>query len=834
MTSSFGTVIGTPRDKLPSMGDTNYDRTEPDLTEAVNKQIDRNIADTKQFFNDMMKIEEQRIKNRDANLQNLVSLTKSAIKIKQYFDATAEVRKDRKDDKATRERVEEARAQRELDDETTIATGNLASENTTEANDMAVLLTQPDTNEEIIEKLFSSPSYGAINEHINKNEWLNSGLSAEAENKWDTAEELWLVNLYDKYSEAGGDTRSGKWKRYIKNVVQPEIRTRKEKAFKQWETSQNAKIRAAQSQKIDMRIRESLQGGEDLDTTELLNYVKAAKQYSTDQEALEYIVDYMYAELTNKTERVTPAMVDDFMSLFKFKHSGTGKKTTLIESNFGKNGALTTSLIARLNRAKRNALEDPKDLLKDRIQEFETNVVDPARDEDGDISEQDQLTIAAKWRKEFPAEAFPQSLLSAGISSHTSNKFGSSYGKYSVPGQADVLADYKTDLQDVILEQYKLTDQQYSRNQLPGSDNRAIEKAYADLKRRVEQSEIGNQGMDFGTRVASELEVVKAKLANGSYNVTIPAYSTGTAQDIITTGDYFSKPGSVNSSNFASPLEKVNLETSRAALNDGNLAAAITPFWKNIAKRLGVAPEKLLLDRLIATGGLDSKTGDIVNSNDIYKLSDEDLYELYRNPNAHSSIDVFYKVNEETGEKNSTIMLNAARLKKSDGSGFIDDGYYTLRGQGVKKLPRINSSLTPTDLIRIKADNVGRYGISTDEMKEAFSYAGNGMKPVLEGLLTKPFTEDSQSQVMALLWHIKLQKMNSIRGVEIDGDFSWRLSGITDVEQAALEEFMPALKDAPYFSRPHTLQEDVMAAIVNEIPKTTPVEKPKSKKRSRR
>ena len=97
----------------------------------------------------------------------------------------------------------------------------------------------------------------------------------------------------------------------------------------------------------------------------------------------------------------------------------------------------------------------------------------------------------------------------------------------------------------------------------------------------------------------------------------------------------------------------------------------------------------------------------------------------------------------------------------------------------------------------------------------------------------KTFDEDSQSQVMALLWHIKLQKMNSIRGVEIDGDFSWRLSGITDVEQAALEEFMPALKNAPYFSRPNTLQEDVMAAIVNEI-KPTPVKQPKSKKRSRR
>ena len=45
MTSSFGTVIGTPRDKLPDIRETNYDRVTPDLSESVNKQIDNNIAD---------------------------------------------------------------------------------------------------------------------------------------------------------------------------------------------------------------------------------------------------------------------------------------------------------------------------------------------------------------------------------------------------------------------------------------------------------------------------------------------------------------------------------------------------------------------------------------------------------------------------------------------------------------------------------------------------------------------------------------------------------------------------------------------------------------------
>ena len=88
---------------------------------------------------------------------------------------------------------------------------------------------------------------------------------------------------------------------------------------------------------------------------------------------------------------------------------------------------------------------------------------------------------------------------------------------------------------------------------------------------------------------------------------------------------------------------------------------------------------------------------------------------------------------------------------------------------------------------------------------------------------------------MALLWHIKLQIMNSIRGVEIDGDFSWRLSGLTNTEQAALEEFMPGLKDAPYTAKPHVLQEDVMAAIIDapSKPVVTKVQPPK-RKRTRR
>ena len=78
MTSSFdnfGNVVGTPRDKLPDISDTNYLATEADLTEAVNKEIDRNIKDTKEFYDDMMKIEENRYKARDKKLEYIFQIT---------------------------------------------------------------------------------------------------------------------------------------------------------------------------------------------------------------------------------------------------------------------------------------------------------------------------------------------------------------------------------------------------------------------------------------------------------------------------------------------------------------------------------------------------------------------------------------------------------------------------------------------------------------------------------------------------------------------------------------------------------------------------------------
>ena len=62
MTSSFSNLVGTERDRIPDLPVSNYASTEANLEEAVNRQIDTNIADQERFFKQLGDIEELKSK----------------------------------------------------------------------------------------------------------------------------------------------------------------------------------------------------------------------------------------------------------------------------------------------------------------------------------------------------------------------------------------------------------------------------------------------------------------------------------------------------------------------------------------------------------------------------------------------------------------------------------------------------------------------------------------------------------------------------------------------------------------------------------------------------
>ena len=78
MTSSFQTIVGKSRDEIPGYGVDNYAKTEADLTQSVNDQINRNQQDTRDFYEQMAAIQRE-IAERPLKLMgDLAQFSKSA------------------------------------------------------------------------------------------------------------------------------------------------------------------------------------------------------------------------------------------------------------------------------------------------------------------------------------------------------------------------------------------------------------------------------------------------------------------------------------------------------------------------------------------------------------------------------------------------------------------------------------------------------------------------------------------------------------------------------------------------------------------------------------
>ena len=87
MTSSYFESLGRGTTKPFSDPELDYLDTEPDLTEAVNKQIDANIKDREQFFNDNIRLYNETMQARSQRWNDLAKLTQSGKQIIQNRQA---------------------------------------------------------------------------------------------------------------------------------------------------------------------------------------------------------------------------------------------------------------------------------------------------------------------------------------------------------------------------------------------------------------------------------------------------------------------------------------------------------------------------------------------------------------------------------------------------------------------------------------------------------------------------------------------------------------------------------------------------------------------------
>ena len=92
MTSSFSNLIVTERDRIPDISVSNYTSTEANMEEAVNKQIDTNIADQERFFKELGDIEALKAQNFFDNLDSLNQLVGRVSEFQQAREKNREAR----------------------------------------------------------------------------------------------------------------------------------------------------------------------------------------------------------------------------------------------------------------------------------------------------------------------------------------------------------------------------------------------------------------------------------------------------------------------------------------------------------------------------------------------------------------------------------------------------------------------------------------------------------------------------------------------------------------------------------------------------------------------
>ena len=230
----------------------------------------------------------------------------------------------------------------------------------------------------------------------------------------------------------------------------------------------------------------------------------------------------------------------------------------------------------------------------------------------------------------------------------------------------------------------------------------------------------------------------------------------------------------------------------------------VPQFWKDLAKKTGLDPRLLMKRRLIATGGYDPKTMRIVKDNPYPELNEFQLADLQRNPTAAKGIRLFYK----RDGKSAAVVIDASRIRDKDGN-YQEDGYYEFGRNGGAKNPRTNGdnlNMASVEMLSKRgATGWGRYGFTSGEIKLIMS----------SGKIDRnaKFDEDTQTQMLAILYEKQLEQKNAIRGVAIDGKTFWRLNDLTKVEEKAVEEFFPALKEADLFGNWSTMSQDLIDIV---------------------
>ena len=813
MTSSFGTVVGKERDVIPDLSASNYESTEADLTNQVNAQIDANIQDTQNFYNEMAQIQQDIAETPMKNLESLAQFSESASRAMKALKKRRE----------TQDKINEAMAFLDSNslEQLRTADGKFNLENAKFNNKLLkenseisinflrtrnAELPQDITIKELLRRL-NENYFGARQQFINENGGKDITDIDEYMKLHGAADELMITGMLMQAENLGVDTNSREFRRLFYEKIYPDIAQRKRNNIQTWKSEANRNYERNREKKLDKIIVDTLQPYDpnkkmDVDVITLVDTIKNTMNFDTTKEA----TDYLFARVANEVESDQPQLdLHHLNYLFDgamHRHDGNGGKLyKYADGPFGGKDA-NASLIQKVQTAR--AIEVERNIKANRFtaqQEInELNV-----QYNGDIP----TGVLQRKYKELENRYPNIDIRSLQVGSQGITNGGEYRGQ---AGQGDRNIDYYKEFENVLKGNTNL--------KLTVPQQIEVNKAYGEFNRLVKIQT--DNGIELEKAQELYRQDIQDKLKAGDFKETEIEKRLG--------GDVRSEDINADREYLKSDINKVPNQGEPISVHEKQALSDLKrhylygePFpsyFRGVTKNTSLSAEQYADDRFRATGGYNENDEIaqrfITNDEGIlidpqYGLTKAELNEIEVKPHLTKT---YGKLLDP--EKGKRILEG---FKTGNDVGSFDSAI------GPKK--RGADKLTIGELLVYAergGSNFGVYGLSAQELKDAVRFLPPDFKNEL-------FTEENQSFLVLELTRQRANRTNSIRGAIIQAkkggeatvfqgdekEGSWdRLVRLSPNEAKAILDVFPQLRNIP-MNHFQNLTEGVVLGIESEI-----------------
>jgi len=822
MTSSFGNLIGTERDEIPKLPVSNYASTEANMEEAVNKQIDRNIADQEEFFKSLADIEELKSQNFFDNLNSLSGLVKN---VAQFAEAREKNREARESLKFAKELYKDKQDQflefqeKKLD--------------MNEAEQEAALREIAGGNEEVYDFLklqFAPTLQGLESDEFTRryDDFAASGLKSRIQAKNvlnlptridaseaidDTIENIVTKYLMDAQSK-GLNPQSRQLRRHFIKRLYPSLVKEKEKILSTWERISDQQYINQNNKFVDNAIIETVNsknGAGDYDgvyddiDTGLIQLVKFKKGFDKDKQALDYIIERMGSDSVRF--RLESGGVSHFMNEAKFINRATKKESKgYINAGIGSQGEIDGNMGYLTRIQSEMALADSK-VYKTLVTSSQERVRQLRLQ---NLSDQ-EFTMAlaeeeTKFRRQLKSQGLDESLPlpnhflndeTSGVGNETySNQVGKANKIFDIVNvEKDFITKLRAAKRDPNLELTSL------------QKNIQVKSAEYELTQKVNERMAGDQNLTLESALELEYPKVLEKLLNGDYSSQVDITRPTLPIDIRNDQTFLKDNGvdaTMNQKEFVSLDEKRALDQ----LYDYYESGFKTPFpqyFRSVTHGTNVMPHEYALARFKAM--FPGDTSNMKNPETFFDLTEQEQRFLYLRKNQTKNLNL---LNNDDNTEIEAKMLNS--LKVTDNLSYYRDPNSNPFTKPKVKL----EEMTVADAYRkakAGATDFGMFKISSEELIEVVESGGIRVDDVMD--------EQTQNALVFGLMRIQANKSNSIMGALVDADKDWRrLTNLSDAERTQVLQFFPNLRGMKN-NQFQNLQGDINEIILDRIKKPT-------------